>query len=62
MESPNNTANKQNAIETPSNTQALQVTIGTPLTQVGGGSTPVPVPPPPRAIGHMADPSRHSTS
>ncbi|KAL0462912.1 UNVERIFIED_CONTAM: hypothetical protein Slati_0178800 [Sesamum latifolium] len=46
MENPNNTANKKKAIETPSNIKALQVTTGTSLTPTGGGSTPVPVPPP----------------
>ncbi|KAL0420857.1 UNVERIFIED_CONTAM: hypothetical protein Slati_3108600 [Sesamum latifolium] len=62
MDNPNNTPNKQKAIETPSNTQALQVNTETSLTPVGGGSTPTPVPPPPRALGPVADPPRRSTS
>ncbi|KAL0451675.1 UNVERIFIED_CONTAM: hypothetical protein Slati_1145600 [Sesamum latifolium] len=62
MENPNNTTNKQKTIETPSNTQALQVTTGTSLTPTGGGSTPVPVPPPPRALDPVANPPRCSTS
>ncbi|KAL0448739.1 UNVERIFIED_CONTAM: hypothetical protein Slati_1430300 [Sesamum latifolium] len=60
MENPNNTPNKQKTIETPSNIQALQVTTGTTLTPAGRGSSQVP--PPPRAIGPIADAPRHSTS
>ncbi|KAL0413072.1 UNVERIFIED_CONTAM: hypothetical protein Sradi_1508900 [Sesamum radiatum] len=39
MEIPSNTANKQNAVETFGNTQALQVVTGMPPTSTSGGST-----------------------
>ncbi|KAL0402281.1 UNVERIFIED_CONTAM: hypothetical protein Slati_4258000 [Sesamum latifolium] len=56
MENPSNVANKQKAIETSGNTQALQVTAGTSLAVAGGGSAQIP--PPPGAIGPVADPPR----
>ncbi|KAL0355131.1 UNVERIFIED_CONTAM: hypothetical protein Sradi_3960000 [Sesamum radiatum] len=48
---------KQKAVETGGN-QTLQVVVGTSLTPAGGGSTLIPVPPPSRAIGLVADPTK----
>ncbi|KAL0408343.1 UNVERIFIED_CONTAM: hypothetical protein Sradi_1768700 [Sesamum radiatum] len=60
MENPSNTNNKQKAIETSGNIQALQVAIGTSLTAARRGS--VPTPPPPGVVGPVTDPPRRSTS
>ncbi|KAL0417286.1 UNVERIFIED_CONTAM: hypothetical protein Slati_3560500 [Sesamum latifolium] len=54
MEIPSNPANKQNAVETSGNTQALQVVTGMPPTSASGGSTPAasaPRIPPPGVVG-----------
>ncbi|KAL0401446.1 UNVERIFIED_CONTAM: hypothetical protein Slati_4174500 [Sesamum latifolium] len=65
MEIPSNPANKQNIVETSSNTQALQVVTGMPPTSASGGSTlaaSAPRIPPPGVVGPVADPPRRSTS
>ncbi|KAL0455024.1 UNVERIFIED_CONTAM: hypothetical protein Slati_0841600 [Sesamum latifolium] len=45
MEISSNLANKQNAVETSGNTQALQVVTGMPPTSASGGSTPAALAP-----------------
>ncbi|KAL0437608.1 UNVERIFIED_CONTAM: hypothetical protein Sradi_0468700 [Sesamum radiatum] len=62
MKKPSNTIKEQKAVETPSNTQVLQVTTGESLTPSGGGSTLLPVPSLPKAMGLVANPSRRNTS
>ncbi|KAL0432032.1 UNVERIFIED_CONTAM: hypothetical protein Sradi_0829200 [Sesamum radiatum] len=63
MEIPSNPTNKQNAVKTSGNTQALQVVTGMPLTSASGGSTPAasaPRIPPPGVVGPLDDPpGRH---
>ncbi|KAL0453489.1 UNVERIFIED_CONTAM: hypothetical protein Slati_1327000 [Sesamum latifolium] len=54
MENHSNSVNKQKAIETSGNTQALQVATGTSLITARGGS--VPTPPPLGTVGPVADP------
>ncbi|KAL0293259.1 UNVERIFIED_CONTAM: hypothetical protein Sradi_6949000 [Sesamum radiatum] len=60
MENPSYTANKQKAIETSGNTQALQVATVMSLTTARGGS--VPTLPLPGAVGPVTDPPKHNTS
>ncbi|KAL0312116.1 UNVERIFIED_CONTAM: hypothetical protein Sradi_5610900 [Sesamum radiatum] len=66
MEIPSNPTNKQNAVETSGNTQALQVVTGMLPTSASGGSTPATSAPrihPPRVVGPVADPlGRHPPS
>ncbi|KAL0378698.1 UNVERIFIED_CONTAM: hypothetical protein Sradi_3175300 [Sesamum radiatum] len=65
MEIPSNPANKQNAVETSDNTQALLEVTAMPPTLVSGEPTPValaPTPPPPGVVGPVTDPLRRSTS
>ncbi|KAL0413441.1 UNVERIFIED_CONTAM: hypothetical protein Sradi_1545800 [Sesamum radiatum] len=65
MEIPSNPANKQNAVETSGNTQALQVVTGMPPTSASGGSTPAASAPrisSPGVVGLVVDPPRRSTS
>ncbi|KAL0305088.1 UNVERIFIED_CONTAM: hypothetical protein Sangu_3051900 [Sesamum angustifolium] len=65
MEALSNSANKQNIVDTCSNTQALHVVTGIPPTTAAGGSTHamlVQTPPTPRVVGLTADPSCRNTS